>query len=243
MYKEYVRGLRNSIKSVRKAILEGVQLSFLEELDYNFKRELLYHATGVKRYREGFLKSKLNVDYRVASFLAECFDDIMSVYAEDEYSFKELKEMAKSYCFSAWKQGITTGRYTIDSYDKNNVLYLTLIIDRVEVYEFPIKGIKSAVSRLIELVSFLGSEGYTEGKYQDSVESYLPKVLRDVFSNKSSKPLADTDVFYKTLADYIKNNAVKSTGRSSMSIIHLGEDSDGNTSKGKVIPYTSRAVI
>lgn len=226
MYKDYVRGLRNNIKAIRKALSADVQLSFLEQLDYNFKRELLYFATGSKTYRRGFLGSKLDVDYRVASFLAECFDDVMYMYNEAEYSFKEITEMAKDYCSTAWKRGITTERYSIDSFDKNNILYLVLIVDRQEVYDFRVGDLKSAAYALIELVSFLGCEGYTEGKYQDEVEDYLLNVFKVVMTGGDCRPLIDNNQESRTLEKYIIS---MSSNRQSKEL--------ASRNSAKVIPY------
>lgn len=204
MYRDYVEGLRKSITRVTKAVKNNVQLSFLEQLDYDFKRELLFFALEEKTVYGRFFKRNLNVDFRVASFLAYCFDDIMSLYDEGGYSFKELSSMAKNYCRTAWYQRVSLDRYYVDCYDRNGVFYIDLIVDQQIVYTFEISSLKSAALELIHLVSFLGCEGYKEGYYQDKVEEYLVNVFKVVMMSKECKPLIERSLSQHTLQRFVE---------------------------------------
>lgn len=220
MYKEYLKSLRHSIKQVKDAVSEDVNLSFLEQFDYDFKRELLYQVTGFKRYREGIIRRFNNIDYRTASFSAVCFDQIMSLYLDGSYTFRDLKDMSSSYCTTAWLKGITTCRYSTMSWDENGVLYIDLMRDNYVVYTFEMDNLINSVYNLIDMVSFLMSEGYNKG-YREKIESYLNAVFEAVTSGETSEPFVDKDKERRTLETYLKG----------------AKSSKSSRSKSKVIPY------
>lgn len=227
MYKEYLKSLHYSIRQVRDAVSEDVNLSFLEQFDYDFKRELLYQVTGFKRYREGIFKRFNNIDYRVASFAAVCFDQIMGLYLHGSYSFRDLKDMASSYCSTAWLKGITSCRYSTVHWDENNVLYIDLMRDNLVVYSFEMDSLESSIYNLIHMVSFLISEGYNKG-YREKIEVYLTSIFNAIEDGERSEPFVDMDKERRTLETYLR-------GAKKLPKKSRGSKSSSNNSK--VIPY------
>lgn len=203
MYKEYLKSLSKGIRQVREALADDVKLAFMEQFDYDFKRELLYHASGLNRYREGIVKRFNNVDYRVASYAAKCFHEIMDLYEFGSYTFRDLKDMAQSFCTTAWVKGITTCRYHTVSWDENGVLYIDLMIDNYVMYSLELDGLETSVTELITLLAHLTAEGYND-PFRVRVETYLTTIFEVVKSGRQGRPLVDTNREHRTLETYLR---------------------------------------
>lgn len=211
MYTTYLSGLENSIIRVNEIkACNDVFLTEKEVFDYNFKRELYRAATRERKYSEGRTAGIRDVDYRVARFFADCFHEIMVIHESKEFSFKEIVQLAKKYCRVAFMKGITSCKYNIAAIERNGVLSLYLRRGMKRVAVMDIRGITSMAVQLVNLVAYLGTEGYVDEYYRDSLMVYMSRTLREVLKNHECRPYVDKEIRVKDLESGLGRDRVVS---------------------------------
>lgn len=152
----------------------------LQQLDYDFKRELLRTARGNSMYCEGWLYRKRNHDYRVARYMAICFNEIMSVYEDLEYSKHNIVSLSKKLSRYAKSEGVVFDRYKICYVKLDRGIKLLIKRNGLRCMSVIIRSTSNSLARgMAKVVGFFASDAYESESDINEVCSYFTKIIKN----------------------------------------------------------------
>lgn len=180
MYKEYIEGIEKEVERKALKMIDGDYIinTSLQRLDYDFKRELLNYAIDEGLYCESWTYCKFNQDYRVAKYLARCYERLLYSYSERELSYNTCKVLLRKFCKYANKSKVTLRRYKIKVKEIKSGFRVYVISGDYEYLNIKIgRTQEGMLLGMAKVIGYLASDRY-EKEDRAEVRRYFLKVTK-----------------------------------------------------------------